>query len=158
MDKPEKPAKQGRPWGWIIGGVMVGSVAFQVYLQNAEPADLSKVSQPKAEPLSPKRATIAALKFDYEANKGGFGRVMILSGSIKNPTAFRVKDPTITCNVFAASGTALGELEKVLYQAIPPGKVLRFSDLNMGLQPDQVATFNCSVTNTGCPTALTTEC
>lgn len=80
--------------------------------------------------------------------KGGFDTVLIISGSIRNTSDIVLKDPTLRCELFGASGTKVGGVQETLFEQIPAQGVTRFTDLNMGFMGStQVATYNCQITD-----------
>jgi len=83
---------------------------------------------------------------DLDWHKDGFGVVMTLDITLKNTTAYPLKDFTIRCEHFANSGTAMGHNTQTLYETLAPGEKHRFTDLNMGFIQTQAARSNCEVT------------
>lgn len=87
-------------------------------------------------------------QFDWY--KGGFNSVMILSKIVvSNNTKHReFYDFTVSCNLYAPSGTLLQTIEQVVYERVPAGKTRTFRNINMGFLRLQVATAGCQITDT----------
>jgi hypothetical protein len=77
--------------------------------------------------------------------KGGFGNVMIADFVVKNENKFDIKDFRIVCRGTAASGTALGVTELVLYQQVKSKSKRAFKKVNMGFVDGQTASETCEL-------------
>ncbi len=78
--------------------------------------------------------------------RGGFDTVFLLSGTIRNTSDVDIKDPTITCSLYGASGTEIGEVRETLLEIVPAAGTRRFSELNMGFMGStQVARYTCEI-------------
>jgi len=81
----------------------------------------------------------------WSFTKEAFGTVMIADFTIKNATAHDIKDITITCRHYAASGTKIDSNTRTIYQIIPAGKAVRFRNINMGIIDTQVSTSQAGI-------------
>ncbi len=79
------------------------------------------------------------------ASKGGFDAVVILSGTVKNNSAIRVKDPKIECYLFSETRTALGSVSETIFKVIPPKASIHFEDANMGFADSRWQRYSCLV-------------
>ena len=77
--------------------------------------------------------------------KSGFDTVVMLSGTLKNRAPIRIKDPQITCELFAESDTAIGSVTDTVYKVIPAGKSVRFKSANMGFADSRWQKYSCAV-------------
>lgn len=78
--------------------------------------------------------------------KGGFDTVLVLNGTIKNSSAYTMKDADIKCVLLGPSGTEVGIVRETLYEVFPAQQLKRFRELNMGFMgSSQVANFNCDI-------------
>ena len=83
---------------------------------------------------------------DQNGVRGGFETVFLLSGRIRNTAEVDIKDPTIVCDLYGASGTQIGDVRETLLEIIPAGGSKRFSELNMGFMGStQVARYSCEI-------------
>lgn len=78
--------------------------------------------------------------------RGGFDTVFLLSGAITNSAEVDIRDPTIVCELFGASGTQVGSVRETLFEIVPAHGRKAFSELNMGFMGStQVATYRCDI-------------
>ena len=83
---------------------------------------------------------------DFKWSKAGFETIFELSGKIQSSAPIDLKDIRIECDLFAASGTKVSTVRETLYQVVPAGKTLKFSELSMGFMgSQQVETARCGI-------------
>lgn len=81
----------------------------------------------------------------YSGENGGFGTVLIVSGTIRNRAAVAIRDPELTCEMTGASGTRLDRMRQPIYQVVPANGRVRFRRINMGFHNQQSSRFSCWV-------------
>jgi hypothetical protein len=75
------------------------------------------------------------------------GRLTLVSFDLANGSYLDLKDPEVACDMKGESGTSIKTVSKVIYEILPSERKQSFSDIEMGLIPDQVAYFNCYVSS-----------
>lgn len=99
-------------------------------------------------PPSPTAVALAKVTLKYTWHSGGFGHVMVMRNVIiKNGSQYAFKDPLIRCTMYAQSGTALGDVEKTIYQIVKPRHSLKLSEISMGLMNSQANSASCRIAN-----------
>jgi hypothetical protein len=73
------------------------------------------------------------------------GRLRLVSFDLDNESYLNLKDPEIACDMKGQSGTSIRMVSKVIYEVLPSEQKRRFSDVEMGEIPEQVAYFSCYV-------------
>jgi len=74
-----------------------------------------------------------------------FDTIMKSNLSIKNTNSFAVKDMTVICANYAASGTELAATTATIYEILKPGQTRTFRDVDFGFIPRGGKTYNCFV-------------
>lgn len=77
--------------------------------------------------------------------KGGFGIVAVADFTFANDNSVAVRDVTIGCTFYGASGTQLGTGEQTIYQTFPAKKSTVVREVNLGFINSQSATASCAV-------------
>lgn len=70
---------------------------------------------------------------------------MMADFTIFNKNDFAVKDIRVECDLWAASGTAVGTAEKAILDIVRPQQKRTFRDVNMGFINDQTAKAGCEI-------------
>lgn len=73
------------------------------------------------------------------------GRLTLVHFELLNGPYMNLKDPKIACDMNGASGTTIKTVSKVLYVALPEGKLHSFDLIDMGEIPEQATQFRCYV-------------
>lgn len=76
--------------------------------------------------------------------RGGFETVMVVDFKITNNNEFDVKDVSIKCDHFAASGTHIDSGTRAIYEVFPGGKSRTIKGFNMGRIHSQAESSGCS--------------
>ncbi len=121
----------------VAGALTLGAVGLVV--SGSQPSATPAPSAPIFDPA----AHVSLTK--YRWTLGGFGTVMVLSGSIRNANGFAVKDPVIRCVARGQSGTTIGEVSQPIFRRIPAGKTIRLHDQSMGFVSSQAANAYCEI-------------
>jgi hypothetical protein len=98
-------------------------------------------------PATPREQALAAVKLNYDWQKGGFGSVMTADFTITNPTAFTVKDIEVTCEHYAASGTKIDSNQRTIYEVVPPKGKKHIRGFSMGFIHSQARSSSCRITD-----------
>jgi hypothetical protein len=77
--------------------------------------------------------------------KGGFGLVAVADFTFANDNSVPVKDVTVSCIFYAASGTRLGTGDQIIYQSFPAKKSTKAAGVNLGFINSQSAAASCDV-------------
>jgi hypothetical protein len=77
--------------------------------------------------------------------KGGFDSVMIANLTIKNPTKYSVKDISVTCTHYAASGTEIDRNTRTIYEMVKAKGQKRIREFNMGFIHSQAQRTHCQI-------------
>lgn len=153
----EGASKKPKLWQWVLIGFcalfvlsVIGNAIdpdkAAVDARTGQPVDGAKAAAPVEPPDPYRKDPESALTLTADGKKGGFDSVFILSGTLKNAADFPLKDVRIRCELFAASGTRVGEVSDTLYDIVPAKGQKRFTDLNMGFMgSDQVSNYQCVV-------------
>ena len=87
------------------------------------------------------------VKLTYDTYKGGFDTILMMRGTIRNPSPYVIRDPRITCKMVAPSGTSFGDATATLYERIDPGQTIKVRDLNFGFVHSQAYGVGCTITD-----------
>jgi hypothetical protein len=82
-------------------------------------------------------------KFSW--SKEGFGNVMLANFTIKNSSAFDLKDIAIRCTHAAPSGTVIDSNERTIYDIVKASSTRSFREFNMGFVHSQAKSSGCRV-------------
>jgi hypothetical protein len=85
------------------------------------------------------------LTLEHSWRAAGFGNVMVADFTIKSTLLFAVKDITIRCTGYGASGTTISELAQTVYDIVPAKSTKRLNGVNMGFMSSQVSTAACQI-------------
>jgi hypothetical protein len=77
--------------------------------------------------------------------KGGFDSVMIANFTVKNPTKYSVKDISVTCTHYAASGTEIDSNTRTIYEMVKAKDQKRIREFNMGFIHSQTQRTRCQI-------------
>lgn len=149
-------------FGWIIGIIVVIAIAAANNgTENTSPGAPAQATTLPEKPLTPAEQKALAAKRAIEeakaapekflkltstsATKGGFDTVMILSGTVRNTSPIKVKDPEIECHIFSETKTVLGSVTETIFKEIPAGASVRFADERMGFANSRWQFYSCEV-------------
>ena len=82
-----------------------------------------------------------------QARKDDFGTAFMLSGTIRNTSPISIKDPKITCGLYAAGGTSVGSVAQSILKIVPSGENIYFREANMGFADSRWQTYLCDITS-----------
>jgi hypothetical protein len=77
--------------------------------------------------------------------KSGFGTVGLVTVAIENKNSFAVKDISIECEFYGASGTKLNTARNTIYETIKANGSRTFKEFNVGFIHSQAARGGCSL-------------
>jgi len=77
--------------------------------------------------------------------KGGFDSIMIANFTVKNSTKYSVKDITVTCTHYAASGTEIDSNTRTIYEMVKAKAQKRIREFNMGFIHSQTQRTRCQI-------------
>lgn len=96
--------------------------------------------------LTPKEEALSKLTIeDFDADKGGFGNVLIANFKIKNASKYTVKDIEVVCDSYANSGTKIDTNKRTIYEAIKPNETKKIKHFNMGFLHNQATETGCII-------------
>lgn len=122
---------------WLVG--YMATISHQT--QPAGPQKAPTYSAPP-EP-SPKEIAAKQIGFDFDGHRTGFNTILEIAAKIDNKSKYDIRDFTISCIGFGASGTPIDSKEKKFYEVVKKGQKKRFADLSMGFLNSQVKDINC---------------
>lgn len=79
--------------------------------------------------------------------RAGFGIVATADFTFANDNSVPIKDVTVSCRFYGASGTRLGDAEQTIYRTFPAQKSTAVAAVNLGFINSQSATASCDVAN-----------
>lgn len=109
-------------------GIEAASVGFSSNAQASKPVALSSVK----------------LEYQYSKNRSN---VLFLNVTISNDNSHSVRDFTISCNQYGASGTHLGRISKKIYDDVQAKGKQDFDGFEMGLVDSQTKLVTCELTD-----------
>lgn len=89
---------------------------------------------------SPEFLALQKTQVQMQWEKSGFGNVMLANLTVVNDSDFAVKDLTIRCTHYAASGTQIDSNTRTIFDIVPPRSRKVFPRFNMGFIHNQVET------------------
>lgn len=130
----------------ISGAFLLGSMVTPA--EKAPAPGATAPAEPKLPTASSRRTdAMKQLVFTSRTHKGGFGSVLLLDGTLTNQSRLDIRDPRITCQMVAPSGTSFGTATATLYERITPGETVKVNDLNFGFVHSQAYGVACEVTD-----------
>jgi RNA polymerase subunit RPABC4/transcription elongation factor Spt4 len=96
--------------------------------------------------VDPKAVALSQVSLDYTWSKGGFGNVMEATFTVKNNSAYNIKDFEITCRHFAKSGTEIDSNKRTIFDVVKAHSTRKFPNFNMGFIHSQAEQSSCKIT------------
>ena len=111
----------------------------------AAPAmDLPPTPPPASDPRD---AAAAGLSLAYRPTLGGYRHVLLVDLTIKNASAYAVRDVEVTCISRGESGTEVSRNPRTFTISVPAEGRRRLDRQNMGLVSDQADRTSCEITD-----------
>jgi len=81
---------------------------------------------------------------DFQWSRSRFGTLFV-SFAVNNSTNQALRDFTIVCVTYGASGTQIGTVSKTLYETLPANSSLEYEGVEVGPMHPQARTVRCSI-------------
>lgn len=132
------PKKKTSAFTWIV--TIIAGFWLVGYLSTKQ-----KEVETAAGGPSPKEQARKLVEFDFQWSRGGFDTILMLNAKIQNKSRSGIKDFTITCSGYGASGTRIDSNQKTFYEVVHKGETRTFKELNMGFLNSQVHEARCGL-------------
>ena len=97
--------------------------------------------------VDPKSTALSQVSLKFHWTKEGFDNIMQADFTIKNDSAYDIKDLEITCEHYAKSGTQIDSNKRTIYDVVKAHSTKQFKNFSMGFIHTQAIKSSCAVTD-----------
>lgn len=83
----------------------------------------------------------------FNGHKGGFNAVFLADFTIKNDSAYPIKDIEISCKDAANSGTVIDSNNQTIYDVVKAHSTRKFTNVSMGFIHSQATSAHCEISD-----------